>query len=220
MKSITRVIIAVILSVFALVSMTACSSTSTAQVSQNVADSQQVLKTLNTAQTIQLKKHVFALGDEWDVYADGSQVGYIKGAFVYVIGDTYSLFSNEGNLVASEGEQYRVINRSAALYDYNNVQTGHIDQEIFTLLMKLHAYDNSDNLQVSFEQKLTLGLGGNILNGEGEPVYTMSKKLISFGADISLERQDAADDDAMNAIWVSVIANEILEASRNSSNGK
>lgn len=90
-----------------------------------------------------LKKAKISFGDSWDIYADGVKVGYIKGVPLYLIGDTYSLFSTNDNLVSSESENFKVINNTANVYDYNNIQTGYISQEIISLLHKFKIYENS-----------------------------------------------------------------------------
>lgn len=180
----------------------------------DVQDSQSVLSTLNKAQTIKIKKSVISFGDEWTVYADGVEVGTIKGKPIYMLGDTYSLFSTKGNLVGSEGEEYRVINHQAKVYDYNNQLTGMIDQQIFSWMLTLKIYDNTMKHVGSLDQNFSFaGLDADIKGANGAAQWHMHKAILSWGADLTIDRKsDDPTVTGLDAIWASVITNEIKES--------
>lgn len=178
----------------------------------DVSDSQAVIDALENADVITIKKDMISFGDHWTVSADGVKVADIKGQPLYMIGDTYSMFSLNGNLVGSEGEQFRLIERKAKLYDYNNEFTGQIEQEIFSLLYRFTFFDADMNQTGTMEQNFNLVLSADIKDNDGVVVWHFDKDLISLGANINLERRADSDIDAMTAVWMTVIANEIAEA--------
>lgn len=181
-------------------------------------DSRAVIDSLETAGTITLKKDVISWGDNWTVTADGVEVAEIKGQPLYMIGDTYSMFSANGNLVGSEGEQFRLVDHKAKLYDYNNDFAGMIDQEMASVLYKFTIFDADMNKVGTMNQKLSFALTGDIKDNEGDVAWRMSKSMVSVGAKITLERKSASDVDAMSAIWMSVVMNEIAEAAEDEEN--
>lgn len=181
------------------------------------SDSLAVIEALENADVITVKKDMISIGDHWTVSADGVKVADIKGQPLYMIGDTYSMFSVKGNLVGSEGEQFRLIERKAKLYDYNNEFVGQIDQEIFSLLYKFTFFDADMNKTGTMEQNFNLVLSADIKDNNGVVVWHFDKKLISLGAELTLERKGDSDIDAMSAVWMTVLANEISEASSSTS---
>ena len=71
----------------------------------NESDSIAVLETLDTAEVIEVNKSLISFGDGWSVKADGEDVAELKGQYIKVFGDTYSMYTPEGTLVASEAEE-------------------------------------------------------------------------------------------------------------------
>ena len=182
-------------------------------------DSQSVIQTLQNATSIRLEKAVFSIGDYWTIKADGVEVANIKGQPIYLLGDTYSMFSKKGNLVGSEGESYRLVNHQAKLYDYNNEYTGEIDQEIFSFLYKFYFYDKNMKKIGQLDQNFSLTLNGDIKDSQGSVNWNFNKDFFSWGAALTLTRKSNEPQvDVMKAIWMTVIVNEISEA-QNSDSG-
>lgn len=147
LSPIKRVTGTLAIGLLAIASLTSCSMAnggSEPLVTNSVDDSESVLKALDSAVKITAKKAVLAFGDRWTVSADGVEVGEVRGQAIYLIGDTYSLFSNAGNLVGSEAEGYRVIHNRAETYDYNNQPRGEIKQTFSMFLSKYEIKDTDD----------------------------------------------------------------------------
>lgn len=118
-----------------LTSLSACSSTGSDNkptVTNDVNDSEQVINELNNAETIILNKKLFTWNDEWTVKADDKQIASINGETFPVWGDTYVMRSMNNNLIASETENIQWAGHGATMYDYNNVKTGNIKDELFS----------------------------------------------------------------------------------------
>ena len=63
----------------------------------------------------------------------GNKVGTVTGQALYAIGDVYSLVTTSGNLVASESENFQPITHAATLYDWNNQETGRLEERFVAL---------------------------------------------------------------------------------------
>jgi uncharacterized protein YxjI len=183
----------------------------------NVKDSESIIQTLDEAEEINLKKAAISMGDSWDVKVNDENIANMKGQVIPVLGDTYTMYSTDGNVVGSEAQQVAQIMRGATLYDYNNVERGEIEQNLNLLFSKYTITDNQGNTVGTAEQKLSITLNFDIKNAEGEVEYTVSKAAFSWGASLDIERQvDNPDVSAQDAVWLTVIANEVAEAQSNS----
>lgn len=210
-----RKFIVIFISLVVLVS--GCSAPEQSIQTNDELDSISVIEAINNADTIQAKKAVFSFGDSWDIYADGVKVGYVKGVPLYLIGDTYSLFSVNDNLVGSESENFKVINNTANVYDYNNNQTGYISQEVISLLYKFKIYEDDVHVGTA-EQNFSIRLDADIKDADDNIEWHISRAIMSLGADVTITRNDSDDVSGMNAMWISLILNEIYEARSSSSN--
>ena len=110
-----------------------CTNTPTATPTANIADSQAALDALNNAREITATKSLISWGDEWVIEVDGQQVGTVTGQAIYAIGDVYSLVTTSGNLVASETEELNAITHTATLYDWDNKETGRLEERVLAL---------------------------------------------------------------------------------------
>lgn len=110
-----------------------CANTPTATPTANIADSQAALDALNNAREITATKSLISWGDEWVIEVDGQQVGTVTGQAIYAIGDVYSLTTTSGNLVASETEELNAITHTATLYDWDNKETGRLEERFLAL---------------------------------------------------------------------------------------
>lgn len=200
-----------------LTALTGCSmangGTKEPLVTEDVADSESVIAALEAADRITAKKAPFSIGDRWTISADGEEIGEIRGEAIYLIGDTYSLFSAAGNLVGSEAEGYRVIHHSAKLYDHSNAQRGEIKQKFSWLLSEYEILDGESELRGTAKQKLSFTMNFDVLGKSGSAEYNISKAAFSFGADLTIEpKSKDRSVDAIDALWIAVIASEVEEA--------
>lgn len=221
MKKIYATVSAFLIAAFMLTgcSMAYENSNDVPLVTQDSADSDSVLEALENATTIDAKKAVLAFGDKWTISADGIEVGEIRGEAIYLLGDTYSLFSTNGNLVGSEGEAFRVINHQAKLYDYNNIERGMI-QEHFSMFLAQYSFLNADGVEIGkASQKLNITMNFNITDMNDVAEYKISKSFLSFGAKVKIEKltKDTSVS-AIDALWLAVIASEVDEAKNSKSN--
>lgn len=199
--------------------LSGCEPQMRAEPTSNVTDSQAVIDALNAADVITAKKHVFSFGDKWDIYADGTQVGYVSGEVIPTLGDSYILYSNSGNVVAAEDENVFTVFNRATTYDMHLREIGEIRGELSLFLMKMRIVRNGEIVGRA-EQRFAIGLSAEIVNANGEAAWTARRRLISFGDEIALTGMGAKGDvDAVDALWTALIMNEISNA-RGKSNSK
>ncbi len=182
-------------------------------VTEDVADSESVLSALEGADKIEAKKSMISWGDRWTISADGEEIGEIRGQAIYALGDTYSLFSKAGNLVGSEAEAYRIVHHRAGLYDYNNEPRGEIRQKFSLFLSSYEIADGEGEIVGSADQKLNITMSFDVKGKSGATEYKISKAFFSLGASVAIEAQSKDHSvDAIDALWLAVIASEVEEA--------
>lgn len=133
MNTLARRIATLVAALALAATATGCTNTPTATPTADTADSQAALDALNNASEITATKSLLSWGDEWGIEADGNKVGTVTGQALYAIGDVYSLVTTSGNLVASESENFQPITHAATLYDWNNQETGRLEERFVAL---------------------------------------------------------------------------------------
>lgn len=150
MNTLARRIATLVAALALAATATGCTNTPTATPTADTADSQAALDALNNASEITATKSLLSWGDEWGIEADGNKVGTVTGQALYAIGDVYSLVTTSGNLVASESENFQPITHAATLYDWNNQETGRLEERFVALTptVDIHHTDanGSDNI--------------------------------------------------------------------------
>jgi len=175
---------------------------------------------LNKAHDIRVKKEAFSIGDSWVVYVDDEQIAEIKGEVFPVLGDTYSMYSNAGNLVGAETEDFLTLTHGSKTYDYMGEQRGYIKQKALTFGYDFDIYEKFENVG-NVRQKFSLGLQADIKDSDGKVEYNVDKEFFSFGSDITISKVSTEKEtsvDAIDAVWATVMMNEIDEA-QNSDSG-
>lgn len=201
-------------------SLTACGATvaELPDKTSDVSDSQATIQVLNDADKINVNKSLVSLGDNWSVKVGDNEVATVKGQFIAVLGDTYSMYSPNENLVASEAEQVVVGLPAATMYDYNNEEQGVIKQNLSPFVQKYTIHNAAGETVGTAEQQFSLGLKFDIKDASGETEYTVSKAMISWGASLDIEKKvDQADVSAEQALWITMMANELNEEKSDSS---
>ena len=168
---------------------------------------------------IEAKKDLLPWEDHWRIYADGDEVGEVKGLVFPVMGDVYAFYSKEGNLVGSEVEDKGWVSSEAAVYDWHTQEIGHLEKEPFSFMMRIDVYRGKEGKHVgSNEENLNFfTIDSDIKNTDGSAAWKMHKSFSSY-ADLEITRQDGADHKeavtGMEALWVSLVMNELSEDNR------
>lgn len=81
----------------------------------------------------------------------------------------------------------------------------------------LHQYEIKDvdgNLIGSASQNINLVLDIEVKDADGEAEYRITKAFISLTSSLTIDRMvDSPDVDALDAVWIALIANDISEGS-------
>lgn len=221
MNTIARRIAALVVALALAVTTAGCANTPTATPTTDVADSQAALDAINNASEITATKSLFSWGDEWTIAADGEQVGTVTGQAVYAIGDMYSLTTTSGNLVASETEELSAITHTATLYDWDNQETGRLEERFVALTPTvdiIHTDANgSDNITgtattvfASLTQQIT------IADNTGAEAWNTERHAFTLRTTITITRNNAGGTvTGIDALMVTLMMSEIYDGAIN-----
>lgn len=220
-KNLTRVC-AVMAAFIMLIGFTGCEAgfESSEMKTTNEADSLAVVEALNNATEIKAEKAPFSIGDKWDIYADGVLIGQVRGVPFYLVGDTYSLYSVDGSFVGAEAENFKLVNSTADTFDHNGDKVGRLESEIFTWLAKVNIFDGENKVGTA-SQKFGFAFNAEINDMDENVEWKMERAVFSIGASVTITRTDSNETDVngMNALWASLMMNEIYEAAQSNSGG-
>lgn len=212
----TKTLIALL--VVVMISVSACGNDIAPMKNSNPADAQNTLALINNADTLFAKKALFTWGDKWEIYADGQHVANVKGEAVYLIGDTYSMFTLNGTRIGAETENLTVISNEATVYDSNMEKSGTISQEILHLLYHFKIYENTEMVG-TVSQNFSVKFDADIKNVSGTTEWNITRKMFSFSPEMTITRKtDNPNVSGMNALWMSLILNEISSSSNSKNN--
>ena len=199
-------------------SLPSFSSVSTQE--NEMGDSTQALKSiqvLEDADRIVAHKRPFTFYDQWDITVDGVEVAHIKGEYFKMLTDTYVMRDLDGNVMGAEEESIPFVTRSLSTFDHEGNKNGFIDQEFNPFLMTLKVIKDGESVGKA-EQQITLFDAGKISlkDGNGDVEWDVDRNYGYFaGNEVVITRQNADEVDAMDAVWVAVVFNEIMEAKEN-----
>jgi hypothetical protein len=199
-----------------------CANTPTATPTTNVADSQAALDAINNANEIAATKSLFSWGDEWVIEADGNKVGTVTGQAIYTIGDVYSLVTTSGNLVASESENFQPITHAATLYDWNNQETGRLEERFVALTptVDIHHTDanGSDNITGTVTTAFApLTHQTTITDNAGAVAWETERAMFALQTTITITRSttDGGTVSGVDALLVTLMMSEIHDGASN-----
>lgn len=215
MNTITRRIATLVAALALAVATAGCANTPTATPTADVADSQAALDALNNASEITATKSLFSWGDEWVIEADGQQVGTVTGQAIYAIGDVYSLSTMNGNLVASESENFQPITHAATLYDWDNQETGRLEERFVALTptVDIHHTDahGSDEITgTSTTDFVSLTHQTTITDNADAEAWNTERHAFTLRTTITITRNTAGGTvSGVDALMVTLMVSEI-----------
>lgn len=211
--------VAIIAAALLFSTLTGCSvaydnSPATPVVSADTQDSDAVLKKLRWGHEIELKKAVFSVNKSYTVSVDGEEVGELKGQYFPVFGDTFALYSTAGNLVASEGEKLKLPFHGAAFYDYNNVKTGEVHEDLSLIMAHWTVVDAAGKTVGEAKQNFSITMKFTVNDPAGKLQYTVKKDYVSLtGSKLHVIREtNEPTVAATDALFLAAIGNELDEA--------
>lgn len=176
-------------------------------------------ETLDNAKEIKVKKQLISWGDKWTVYADDKEIGTIQGLALYMIGDVYVLSNNKGQMIAAEEENWNfgLQDNSATFFNNKKEQVGLLQQNWSWFLYDFEILRGSKvvgKVQEKFNWTLTVDIKNAEIN---EIEWHVSKKLLSLGSELTIEKKNQKDISGLEAVWTTVIVNEMSEHDSNKS---
>ena len=182
------------------------------------------LEKLESATTITVKEKLFTLNESYDIYADNKKVAKVKGKYIALTGDVFTLTDLNGNKIASEKQIKRwniKLNRLAEVFDSSGKTTGFIGEKVLKDLFKFgttfHFFDiNKNEIAECREDVFNFLYKFNIKDNNGTKLYTINQKLsLASKFEIDVLKNDSAVS-VIDAIFVTCIMNEIRQAKEKS----
>lgn len=215
MNALTRRLATLVAALALAATAAGCANTPTATPTTDVADSQAALDAINNASEITATKSLFSWGDEWVIEADGNKVGTVTGQVLYAIGDVYSLTTMNGNLVASESENFQLIAHSATLYDWDNQETGRLEERSVALTPTvdiIHTTSNGSNetIGTSTTDFASLTHQTTITDNTGAEAWNTERHAFTLRTTITITRNTAGGIvSGIDALMVTLMMSEI-----------
>lgn len=176
----------------------------------DVKVSQSIVDKINSAESIHLKKKALTFREDWTISADGVEVAHIEGGTFKVL-DTYTSTTVDGeNLIGYMTEDNRLLGRSAEVYDYNADYTGYIDWE-YSMFIRMSLYDDEDEVVGDIQSEFSMGLKADMKDVEGDTSWNLERKVMSFGADITLTAGDTDSISGVDAIWMTILVSNLFD---------
>lgn len=215
MNAITRRLATLVAALALAATAAGCANTPTATPTADTADSQATLDAINNANEITATKSLLSWGDEWVIEADGQQVGTVTGQALYAIGDVYSLTTMNGNLVASESENFQPITHAATLYDWDNQETGRLEERSVALTPTvdiIHATSNGSNetMGTSTTDFASLTHQTTITDNAGIVAWNTERHAFTLRTTITITRNTTGGTvTGIDALMVTLMMSEI-----------
>lgn len=197
-----------------------CANTPTATPTANIADSQAALDALNNAREITATKSLISWGDEWVIEVDGQQVGTVTGQAIYAIGDVYSLTTTSGNLVASETEELNAITHTATLYDWDNKETGRLEERFLALTPTVDIIHTNgggnETVGTATTDLISFTHQTAITDNTGAQAWNTERHAFTLRTTITITRRaDNSSVPGIDALMVTLMMSEIHDGASN-----
>lgn len=215
MNTLARRIATLVAALALAATATGCTNTPTATPTADTADSQAALDALNNASEITATKSLLSWGDEWGIEADGNKVGTVTGQALYAIGDVYSLVTTSGNLVASESENFQPITHAATLYDWNNQETGRLEERFVALtptvdIIHTTSSGSDETVGTSTTAFASLTHQTTITDNAGAAAWDTERAIFALRTTITITRNTAGGNvSGIDALMVTLMMSEI-----------
>lgn len=155
---------------------------------------------IQDAETITVKEVAVSVGKKYKIYADGEQIGYVKGKALKLWEDKFEIYDMNGEKIMEEKEVKRIVrlNRMAEIRDTEKKVIGYIGEQtlskMFSIGHTFHFYDGEKKpIGISDEVNISLLKKNNFKDNEGNTDYKVSAKFDLFDVyDIEVKDGDSS----------------------------
>jgi uncharacterized protein YxjI len=177
----------------------------------------EVFEILQNAEEIRICKNYRTIfKKDYSIIVNGEQVAVVQGEVVKMLGDTFTMYSSNGEKICYEKEEVLHLNRQAQFYDANGNKRGRLHSKFFTLFNKDEFYDNSGNKIARCDEQLAIPAEYIIHDTNGNELYYIEKDL--FFDNYTLIIKDNEKLDVVDAILISCIQDAVAGDSDNNNN--
>lgn len=205
-------IIIAITGVLTILLLSGCNKTISLDENPDVTVIEKSLETLDNAKVIKMNKHAFSLSDYWDITVDNQEFGTIKGEFLPLLGDVYTLRDKENNILAYETEDIATFSNKAQIYDYNGVKTGLMTGKFWSLTKDFAITESNNKKPARLKADWTLVLkSSKIYNDKDQVQYDIQQNFSVFNKEWTITKKRDGSVTGKNAVLLTAILNETTE---------
>ena len=198
--------------VLTVILLSGCNKTVSLDSNPDVAVIEKSLETLDDAKVIKMNKHAFSLSDYWDITVDNQEFGTIKGEFLPLLGDVYTLRDKENNILAYETEDIATFSNKAQIYDYNGEKTGLMTGEFWSLKKDFAITESNNKKPARLKADWTLFLkSAKIYNDKDQVQYDIQQNFSVFNKEWTITKKWDGSVTGKNAVLLTAILNETTE---------
>lgn len=166
---------------------------------------------IENADSIELVKKTTSLNRCYYVLVDGKKIATVEGKFIKLFGDTFELKDNDGNVIMSEDEIYRVFsfsNRKAEFSDGTMMKEDWVGDFFDISRFKFHLIDEDDNEYAYAEGSVLIPVEISI-TVDNEEVYTIKENMALYNRSYTINRNATSKVSMEKAILLTAIADTV-----------
>lgn len=154
------------------------------------------------------------------IEVDGQQAGTVTGQAIYAIGDVYSLTTTSGNLVASETEELNAITHTATLYDWDNKETGRLEERVLALTPTVDTIHTNgggnETVGTATTDLISFTHQTAITDNTGAQAWNTERHAFTLRTTITITRRaDNSSVPGIDALMVTLMMSEIHDGASN-----
>lgn len=186
-----------------------------------------LLKTLNEAKEVVIKKAYYSFGAEYSLYVEDELVGRVKGNPIKIkgIGDVFRMEDLNGTVVKQESEvpKWGRLSRLAVISTPDGTTTGYIGEEYWEDLLeygyKFHIYDK-DKKEIGYtKQNLTLVKKEfEVFDMEGNEDYDIEKEMFELTSTYRMKVKDNSNMSVEDIVFFVTIQDAIMSSVNDTDN--
>ena len=173
---------------------------------------EEVVEILQDAEEIRICKNYRTIfKKDYSIIVNGKQIAVVQGEVVKMFGDTFTMYSSNGEKICFEKEEVLHLNRQAQFYDANGNKKGRLHSKFFTFLNKDEFYDASGNKIARCDEQFAIPAEYIIHDTNGNELYYIEKDLFFDNYTLTVKNNEKLD--VVDAILISCIEDAVASDS-------
>ena len=176
---------------------------------------EETLAILENASKIEVCKNYRTIFyNDYNIIVDGECVAVVTGEFFKLFGDTFTMYSSNGERIMYEEEEVFHLNRQAQFYSASGDRAGRLESKYFTILDKDTFYTQQGTAIARCDKQFAIP-AKYIIQANGNTLYTIKKNFFFYNYTIYVEDNTVLN--VKDAVMISCIEAAVASSSNSSS---